>query len=143
MDVDDKEERGSHWPRMVDTLPPSIDVAAFLRRMEINARAEQWPACAAALEDLQREARLARPASWSYAEKLRASCEQIGIDERMAQKLATLGVFNVVDLLYVRAAKIDGAKQIGPQSIAAVRDCLVRVLADTPDEALARTWPNA
>jgi DNA-directed RNA polymerase alpha subunit len=134
-------ERGCA-PQRAETLPKSIDLAAFMIRFEMNARAEFWPGCYAAIEDLRREAHLARPELWSYEEKLRATPEQIGLSLRVSNTLSGAGYGNVVDLLYAKRSELAAIDNVGPTTIEAIRTCLVKLLAGTRDEAVAMNWPR-
>lgn len=134
-------ERGCA-PQRAETLPKSIDLAAFLIRFEMNARAEYWPGCYGMLEDLQREAYLARPELWSHAEKLRATPEQIGLSLRISNTLSGAGYYNVVDLLYAKRSELAAIDNVGPTTIEAIRTCLVKLLAGTPDERRVQFWPG-
>lgn len=124
------------------TLPAAIDLAAFLRRMELAARGENWEVCHAAIDDLKREAKLARLDTWTYAERLRATSESIGVDVVIANRLARAGLHTVADLLYADRATMEGIRQVGDGAIEAIRLRLVAVLANTPDARAAQFWPR-
>lgn len=141
--IDDAiEERGCNMPRP-QTLPASIDLDPYLRRIELLAKSEDWGGCIAVVDDLRREAHAADPSRWSYAERLRASPEQIGVGIRLANTLARIGIHSVTDLLYATREQLENTPQIGPLAIDELRTRLLAVLAGTRDERfVALSWPS-